>query len=225
MEATVTSSFPYNMSFELAPSDSDSTGTTAFLGRLGMTRRNPQQDTLHRVCKATRQHSAWASPDITPESADSEQIEATRQHIAPASLDITPESADREQIFNAILSFHVSHNRTRDRKIADRLTTLYRNALEEEEPILSASLRQFTTFFLEHHDLGLPRIILTPHGTLRVRWIQGAGSFTALEFTGKPLVQCVAEIPRKGGETARYFSDELMDDVVAYARALGASFT
>src|SRR6266545_1116354 len=191
MEATVASSLTYNMSSELVPSDSDSTGTTAFLGLLGTTRRNSQQGTLHRALKATRQRIAWASPDMTPEFADSEQI------------------------FNAILSLHLSDNRTRDRKIADRLTTLCRDALEEDERILSASLRQFTTFFLEPHDLGLPRIILTPNGTLRVRWIQGAGSFTALEFTGKPLVQLVAEIPRAGGETARYFSDELVDDVVS----------
>src|SRR6266545_2820943 len=215
MEATVASSLTYNMSSELVPSDSDSTGTTAFLGLLGTTRRNSQQGILHRALKATRQRIAWASPDMTPEFADSEQIEATRQRIAPASPDMTPEFADSEQIFNAILSLHLSDNRTRDRKIADRLTTLCRDALEEDERILSASLRQFTTFFLEPHDLGLPRIILTPNGTLRVRWIQGAGSFTALEFTGKPLVQLVAEIPRAGGETARYFSDELVDDVVS----------
>jgi hypothetical protein len=228
MEATLVSSHTYNMSSLLeGPDDSDSTGTTAFLERFGMPRRNPQQGAPHRALslKATRQHIAWASPDITSESADSEQIEATQQRIAPVSPDITPGSADSEQIFNAILSLHLSDNRTRDRKIADRLTTLYRDALEEDERILSASLRQFTQFFLEHHDLSLPRIILTPHGTLRVRWMQGTGSFTALEFTGKPLVQLVAEIPRAGGETARYFSDELVDDVVSYSRALGASFT
>ena len=225
MEATVASNLTCHLSSELVPSDSDSTGTTAFLGRLGMTRRNPQQGMRYRAFKATWQHIAWASPDITPESAVSEQIEATWQHIAPASPDMTPKYAGSEQIFNAILSLHLSDNRTRDRKIADRLTILCRDALEEDERILSASVRQFTKFFLEHHDLGLPRIILTPHGTLRVRWMQGTGSFTALEFTGKPLVQLVAEIPRAGGETARYFSDELVDDVVSYARAIGALFT
>jgi hypothetical protein len=137
----------------------------------------------------------------------------------------TAEFADNQQIFDAIQSLYLSENKPRDRQLATRLTALYRDALAEDERILSASLRQFTSFFLAHPDLGFPRIILTPNGTLRVRWIHGAGNFVAIEFTGKPLVQLVAEIPREGGETARYFSDEIIDDVVSYARALGASFT
>jgi hypothetical protein len=66
---------------------------------------------------------------------------------------------------------------------------------------------------------------LTPNGSIRVRWIQGAGSFVAIEFTGKPLVQMMAEIPREGGQTARYFSDELINNIISYAQRLGASFT
>ena len=114
------------------------------------------------------------------------------QRIAWASPEITPESADSERIFDAIQSLYLSNNRPRNRQIAARIIALYRDALAEDERILYASLRQFADFFLEHPDLSLPRITLTPDGTLRARWIQGAGSFTAIEFTGKPLVSSVS---------------------------------
>ena len=229
METTITSRLPYDMPPELPPTDTDSAGTTAVWGLRGMTRRNAQPGIIKAIArgisKAKWRRIAWASPDITPEFAGGEQIDGMQLHIAWASPDITLEFADSEQIFDAIQSLYLSHNRMRDRQIADRIIALYRDALAEDERILSASLRQFADFFLAHPDLSLPRITLTPNGTLRVRWMQGAGSFTAIEFTGKPLVQLVAEIPRKGGETARYFSDELVDDVVSYSRAIGASFT
>jgi hypothetical protein len=172
-------------------------------------------------------------PDITVEDVGNAQIcEAARsvlkvvlQRIYKTLPDNTAESADNEQIFDAIQSLYLSDNKPRDRQIATRIIALYRDALAEDECILLASLRQFTKFFLKHREPSLPRIILTPNGTLRVRWIQSTGSFVAIEFTGKPLVQLVAEIPRAGGETARYFSEELVDEVVSYARAIGASFT
>jgi hypothetical protein len=168
------------------------------------------------ILKATRRGFAWASPDITPEFAGSEQREATQQRIAWASPDIIPESADSEQVFDAIQSLYLSNHRARDRQIAARITALYRDALAEDERILSASLRQFARFFLDHHDLSLPRITLTPDGTLRARWIQGTGSFTAIEFTGKPLVKLVAEIPREGEQTAQYFCAERIDKILCH---------
>jgi hypothetical protein len=228
METTITSRLPYDMPPELTLTDTDSAGTTAFRGLFGPTRSNSQPGIIkaiaHGILKATRRRVAWASPDITPEFAGNEQIEATQQRIAWTSPDITPESADSEQIFDAIQSLYLSVNRTRDLQIAARIIVLYRDALAEDERILSASLRQFANFFLAHPDLSLPRITLTPDGTLRTRWIQGEGSFTAIEFTGKPLAKLVAEIPREGGLTARYFSVEPVDKILSFARAIGASF-
>ena len=226
METTITSRLPYDILSELAFTDSDSAGTTAAWELGGITRRNPQLRIIKaRACGIlTRQRIAWASPDITPESASGEQIEATQRRIAWASPDVTTEFADSEQIFDAIQSLYLSKNTTRDRQIAARMTALYRDALSEDERILLASLRQFVDFFLAHPDLGLPRITLTPDSTLRVRWMQGAENFTAIEFTGKPLAKLVAEIPREGGLTARYFSVEPVALILSFARAIGASF-
>lgn len=103
--------------------------------------------------------------------------------------DNTMEDADNEQILDAIQSLHLSANKPRDRQIAARVIALSRDALAEDERILSVSLCQFTQFFLSHPDLGLPKITLTPNGTLRVRWMQGTGNYVAIEFTGRPLVQ------------------------------------
>jgi|RhiMetdeSRZDD1v2_1073273.scaffolds.fasta_scaffold144821_4 hypothetical protein len=228
METAITSRLPYDMPPELAFTDTDSAGTTTVWRLLGTPRRNPQPGIIKAIAygifKATWWHITWASPDITPESAGGEQIETTQQRIAWASPDIIPESADSEQIFDAIQSLYLSNNRTRDRQIAIRIIALYRDALAEDERILSASLRQFADFFLAHPDLSLPRITLTPDGTLRARWIQGTGSFTAIEFTGKLLAKLVAEIPREGGQTAQYFGVERVDKILSSARAIGASF-
>src|SRR5262245_58641523 len=128
METTIASRLPYDMPPELTLTDTDSAGTTVVWELRGMTRRNPQPGIIkaitHGNLKATRRRIAWASPEITPESVDSEQV------------------------FDAIQSLYLSNNRTRDRQIAARIIALYRDALAEDERILSASLRQFTKFFL-----------------------------------------------------------------------------
>jgi hypothetical protein len=95
--------------------------------------------------------------------------------------------------------------------------------MAEDEHILADSLRQFRDFFLAHPDLGLPKITLTPDGTLRARWIHGLGDFVAIEFTGKPLARLIAEIPRDNTLTARYFSSESIQIILAVARSIGAS--
>lgn len=125
-------------------------------------------------------------------------------------------------IFNAIQRLYCQDN-SRDRRIAERLKTLYRDALDECEEIQAASVRQFAEFFIAHSALGFPKITLTPDGTLRVRWIAGPGNFTAIEFTGTSLVKLVAEIPRDSA-IAQYFASELVSSVVSVARDLGASF-
>ncbi len=137
---------------------------------------------------------------------------------------IRQEPSSTEQIFDTILAFYVSGNRTRDRQIAKRITQLYRDALAEEERILADSLEQFRRFFLEHPELALPKIALTPDGTLHAYWVHGPGNFVAIEFTGQLVVKVVAEIPRDG-VTARHFSTDAVQNVVSTATALGASFT
>ena len=148
------------------------------------------------------ENTSWCSPEIISDST----------------------FVDSEQIFDVISSFYLSKNEPRDQQIANRLNTLYQDTLMEDERVLSVSLRQFTEFFLTHPDLNLPRITLTPDGTLRVRWLQGAGNFTAIEFIGGRVVKLVAEIPRESGETAKYFGIELIGKIRSVVETIGASF-
>lgn len=188
--------------------------------------------------------SAWTSPGITHEAAGIEQIadweSALQRAIAHTKAirsqgsfvratwspsNVTPEATEGEKIYDVIESLYLSNNRPRDRQIAERIIALHRDSLDEDERIIYASLHQFAKFFLAHPDLSLPKITLTPDSTLRARWIQGVGSFTAIEFTGKPLVKLVAEIPRQHGLTGKHFSAEPVDDILSCARAIGALFT
>jgi hypothetical protein len=83
---------------------------------------------------------------------------------------------------------------------------------------------QFVDFFLAQPRLGLPKITLTPDGTLRARWIGGQRNFVAIEFTGEPLAKLVAEIPRDSNLTAAHFASEPLKNILSVARAIGASF-
>lgn len=103
-----------------------------------------------------------------------------------AASDTMPKFVDSMQVCAAVHPFYAS-DRLHTRQIAARIIALYRDALLEDERILSASLQQFVHFFVAHPNLSRPRITLTPDGTLRVRWIQGPEDFTAIEFTGKFL--------------------------------------
>jgi hypothetical protein len=132
------------------------------------------------------------------------------------------ESVERV-IFDAIQRPYLNQHNPRDRRIAERLKTLYGDALAEGEKMLAASVRQFADFFIAHKELGMPKITLTPDGTLRVRWVAGPGNFTAIEFIGGNLVKLVAEIPRDG-ETAQYFATDLFSNVVSIGRGFGAQF-
>jgi len=125
-------------------------------------------------------------------------------------------------VFKAIERLYLSSNTDRDRRIADRLTRLHHDALAEGESIRSASVEQFTDFFLHERGFGFPRITLTPDGALRVRWIAGVGNFTAIEFLGGGLVRFVAEIPRNGS-TAQYYVIELTTRVAQLVSELGAA--
>ncbi len=131
-----------------------------------------------------------------------------------------PENIERV-IFAAIERLYLNQHNPRDRRIAERLKMLYRDALAEGEKMQAVSITQFTDFFVKHKKLGMPKITLTPDGTLRVRWIAGPGNFTAIEFVGGKLVKLVAEIPRDG-ETAQYFATDLFSNIVSIARGFGA---
>jgi hypothetical protein len=147
---------------------------------------------------------------------------------APSSLFSTllrfvTEQSDGGRILHAIQSLYLSINRPRDRQIAERITELRRVVLDEGKHIVPESLEQFVDFFRNHPNLGFPRIFVTPNGTVRARWTRGPENFVAIEFTGKPLVRMVAEVPRDG-QTAAYFASEPVNSVVAASRAVGVSF-
>jgi len=151
------------------------------------------------------------------------RVKEAKLRIYLISPDISAEPTVSEHIFYAIQALYLS-NTPRNRQIAERITTLYRDAIAEDEHIQPESLRQFRDFFLTHPDLSLPKITLTPDGTLRARWIHGPSNFVAIEFTGGALVKMVAEIPRGNDVTAQRFSSESIQDVVSVARAIGALF-
>jgi hypothetical protein len=132
-------------------------------------------------------------------------------------------TADRQQIFEAIAALYMSSNVPRDRQIADRLTTVQRAALAEDQHILPKSLSQFAYFFLREPELALPKITLTPDGTFRARWIHGPSNFVAIEFTGEPVVKLIAEIP-DDNLTAAHFSSVPLKRILSFARSIGASF-
>jgi hypothetical protein len=145
----------------------------------------------------------------------------------PLDLDygwFVPETTT-QAVFNAIQQLYLnrSESNLRDRRIAERLTTLYRDALAEDEKMHAGSVKQLADFLINHAWVGLPKITLTPDGTLRARWIAGPGNFTAIEFTGAVLVKLVAEVPR-GDTIAQYFASELVSNVARVARDLGAPF-
>jgi hypothetical protein len=146
------------------------------------------------------------------------------RHIYWVAPNIVADYGASQRIFDAIQALYLSHNRPRNRQIATRLTALYRTALEEDEAIRPASITQFKNFFLANPDLGLPKITLTPDGTLRARWIQGPGNFVAIEFTGEPNAKLVAEIPRDNGLIATHFGSEPLENIVEIAQGMGASF-
>lgn len=91
---------------------------------------------------------------------------------------------------------------TRAQQITARLTALVPMALDDDTPILPASLAQCQAFFASHADVPMPKLIVTPDGTLRTRWIGKDGAFVALEWTGESLVCMV--IGDRGPDGALY---------------------
>jgi hypothetical protein len=162
--------------------------------------------------------NVWSQPLFTVDLT-------TNPSTTVSSTTVFQPRAEKQQIYEDIQKLYLSSNTKRDRQIAKRLTALYGEAVDEYQQVVPESVSQFTDFFLSHPDASLPKITLTPDGTVRVRWIHGSGSFVAVEFTGKPLAKLVAEVPREHGETSKHFSSELLDNIPSLAQAIGASFT
>lgn len=70
----------------------------------------------------------------------------------------------------------------RNTRIALRLMELYLDACGEKEHIITASLRACVLFFLHCPELLLPKITLTPDGTLRAHWRVGMSEAYSVEF-------------------------------------------
>jgi hypothetical protein len=135
----------------------------------------------------------------------------------------TPADNTAAVIDDALHALRETYNSARDRRIADRLQTLSVDAASEDQAIRASSVVQFRDFFLNNRQVRVPKITLTPDGTLSLRWITAPGNFFALEFTGNGLAKIVAEIPRNYGLTAKYFVSEPISSVTDFARAIGAS--
>lgn len=165
----------------------------------------------------------WKTTDSQANS-DAEKVSRAAEKALLHYRDTeTAKGSSHQQIANTVQLLLQTYNNPRDRQIADRLNTLEKDAAEEGEEILAVSVSQFRDFFLMHRELGLPKVTLTPDGTLRGRWIRGEGHFFAIEFTGKPLLKLVAEVPRMPGVIANHFSSEPIERVIAFAQAIGVS--
>lgn len=127
------------------------------------------------------------------------------------------------RIFGAIQSLYISPNLPRDRQIALRVTNLHRIVLAEGEHIQPPSIEQFAKFFIANPTLALPKIFVTPDGTMRARWTSAPDNFVAIEFMGAATVKLVAELPRADGKTATYFASEATDRIISTVAALGGS--
>jgi hypothetical protein len=171
---------------------------------------------------------SYTSRNDRPNWFTTNLAELPNSGVRSVSFSITPAFSSKylshQQLFDAVRILRLS-NSERACRIADRLTALYQDAMAEGQNLLQDSIKQFAEFFLTHLDLGVPKITLTPDGTLRARWIHGQNNFAAIEFTGKQIIRFVAEIPRAGGLTARYFSSEPIDSILPAAIALGSSFS
>jgi hypothetical protein len=131
--------------------------------------------------------------------------------------------SDSLRIFEAINQLYISKNRPRDLHIAERVTALHRIVLAEGDKILPSSLEQFAKFFVNNPNLGLPKIFVTPNGTMRARWISSPDNFVAIEFLEGMSIKLVAEVPRGHGKTSAYFASETMERVVSTVTEIGGS--
>jgi hypothetical protein len=192
----------------------------------GTTIYKAHHEIVRAYLDAYKRALAISSGNLTPSGTVArpwKPVEVPAQPTYYSTTSIVVQWAAAEEIYDTVQAFYLSPNKPRDRQIAERITALYRAALEEGEHILPTSLNQFTEFLLENKDLGFPRITLTPDGTIRVRWIRGEGDFVAIEFTGEPDAKLVTEMP--GLVPPMRFTREPLASVIAAVKAMGGSFT
>jgi hypothetical protein len=106
---------------------------------------------------------------------------------------------DRSIIYDAIQTLFLSQNSLRDRRIAERLTALYRDALAEDEQMQGPPALQFADFMRSHKSLGFPMITLSQVGNVRARWIASERDYFAIEFRGGNQVKLIMGIPSANG--------------------------
>ena len=169
----------------------------------------------------------WSKDISQAQSAEARAVSHVIQDVVTQwnNRTDTPESNTADVIDDALHALRDTYNSARDRRIADRLDSLSVDAAAEDQSIRASSVVQFRDFFLTNRQVGVPKITLTPDGTLRVRWITGPQNFFALEFTGRGLAKIVAEVPREHGLTAQYFVSEPIGSVTDFAKAVKASLT
>ncbi len=169
----------------------------------------------------------WSKDVSQAQSAEARAVSHVIQDVVTQwnTRTDTPENNTADVIDDALHALRDTYNSVRDRRLADRLDGLSVDAASEDQPIRTSSVVQFRDFFLNNRQVGVPKITLTPDGTLRVRWITGPRNFFALEFTGFGLAKIVAEIPRDHGLTAQYFVSEPISSVTDFAQAIKASLT
>lgn len=174
------------------------------------------------IRKMRGKHMSARSPKAHSVPFAEIHIGSQPQLVNPQFLVVDAKSSTALEIFSAIQSLYLSQN-SRNRQIADRLTRLYRIALEEELEMRTDSFGQLSKFFLDNRDVGVPQIAFTPDGTLSARWFHSEKNQVVLEFTGQPRARGLAVMPR-GNQVAEYFFSEPVEHVVEYVRKVGASF-
>ena len=107
-------------------------------------------------------------------------------------------------------------------KIADRLKSLYDDALDENEEITRQSICQFTEFFSKNSTAILPKITLAPNGVLRARWIYSDSKFFAVEFTGNTALKLVFQQDSSHSDQSKMNTSEIkISDIITFATEAG----
>ena len=127
---------------------------------------------------------------------------------------------DDMQLCDAIEALS-SNNTPRNQQIIDRIKAIYCPKGNIYLNIVSASLEQFTKFFLELPEIDLPKITLTLDGNLKVRWIYSEGNYISIEFIGGPTIKLVADMTLEFSKILHGSLDPI--EAVLSSKSLGVS--
>lgn len=106
-----------------------------------------------------------------------------------------------------------------NQQIVNRLNSLCYDALDENEEIIKPSVHQFIEFFFDNRTSILPKITLTPNGTLRARWIYSDSRFFAVEFTGNSKLKLVFQSDSSQSNYAKMATLEVkITDITTFAK-------